>query len=516
MGRIRGKEMLEMPTGAQKGKRIKGRIAAGIAMLIGISCAMPGMIVGIAMGKDRILPYLAPGNGTESSIGGLQHGKERDGRSAIPEAMDMKAFMSVAGAGADLLPYMMQQMEAGMPMDEPICLADIHAAASGIVQLRCYHPEVESYVWERYDIQKDRWDPLAAESMRDELSRMVSTVQMTVPSEDEAPCMVRCTYALADGTDITEMASVYPLGRIIRISACDGYTTGPYRWISSHEIPIDVHFSDGKTERIIGLEGLSFIEVDERSDAYVNAAGNMVETHTIISTECRYSHIGTGEKDLRLRYRDSDTVCETSILVSAEDPIPPEIMDVSLSGFEIRNIDEPVTVTVSINAMDNATPSPYLEYAFIPKGIELTEEDWTSDAVSEKTISQNGIWTVHCRDQSGNISTYDKKVVVVDQKPPVMKISLLEEGWCTSNRIIVEARDELPVTYLFRCEETGEESGWTDQNEHAVSHNGTWNVQAKDAVGNVASQEIVVSNIDTQTPVIKGITETKEENDDKE
>ncbi len=41
--------------------------------------------------------------------------------------------------------------------------------------------------------------------------------------------------------------------------------------------------------------------------------------------------------------------------------------------------------------------------------------------------------------------------------------------------------------------------------------NSTWKVAVRDAAGNVTEQDITVSNIDSQMPVIRNITEKKGE-----
>lgn len=399
--------------------------------------------------------------------------------------------------------------------EDIIELSDVYAAALDSVHLRCYYPDAVSYQWEKYDMQKKDWEELPAETMLDELYRTVSGVEITVPENKGEYIMIRCSTNFADREAITEIASVYSLGdknNIAGISVDKEYTANSCEWISIYDIPVNIVFSDGTVEPIIGLDGLAFVEKQESSGITYNDAGNVVETLTTINTECKYSYIGVEEKETMLRYRlGDDRMYETNILVSGKDILPPEITSVDISAFEIKTVDEPVTVTVSIRAEDNTTPYPFLQYAFLPEGTEPTENDWIPKYSFEKDIDKNGTWIAYCKDQSGNISTLEKNIIAVDQKPPVMKLSLLNNNWCKTNRIIVEAKDALSVTYFYSCYETGEESGWTERNAYDVTQNGTWKVQAKDAVGNIASKDITIDNIDTQMPVIKGITKTKGE-----
>lgn len=202
--------------------------------------------------------------------------------------------------------------------------------------------------------------------------------------------------------------------------------------------------------------------------------------------------------------------------VCGKDLCAPVISDVSVSGFEITNVDTPVTASISITAEDDKTPYPDLEYAFIPKDTDADgdampvpdDTDWTRESVFSLDITQNGTWTAFCRDQGGNLASVEKEIIVVDQKAPVMSVRLADTEWCSSTKLTVDAEDHLPVEYRV-VTPAGTDSGWTTQNEYEVSCNGTWEIQARDSVGNVSMESITVSNIDRQEPVIEKITAEK-------
>lgn len=407
--------------------------------------------------------------------------------------------------------YATPHKESADPLtDAPVKLSDIYAASAADVRLKSYYPLAKSYAWEIYDMQKKDWEMLTCKNMTDELYRDVSYIEISASQNTNDAVMVRCTTELDNGEKIVDAASVYTVSDIIKIAA-DEYATDCGKWLTSREIPVKVTYRDGSTETIAGLEGLVFVEKIESSELSYTDTGNIVETVTTVNTECDYSYIGTERKEMSLRYRNGDKVCDTAMVVTGKDNLEPEITTVSLSDFAVNNSDEPVKVTVSIQAEDNDTPYPYLQYAFIPADRKLTEEDWVSKNTFEKDITQNGTWIAYCKDQSGNISALEKDIIAVDQKAPELTVRLLNDDWCKSNKIIAEAKDQLSVTYLFSCAETGEESGWTDRNEFEVAKNGTWKVQAKDAAGNISSKDVVISNIDTQMPVIRGITEIEGE-----
>ena len=133
--------------------------------------------------------------------------------------------------------------------------------------------------------------------------------------------------------------------------------------------------------------------------------------------------------------------------------------------------------------------------------------DFSSAAGSsfDVDIKQNGIWVAYCRDENGNIATKEKELIAIDDKAPVVDLQLANESWCQENKIIVEAEDDSMVQYCYRCSSLGIDSGWISEMTYSVKENGMWIVQVKDEAGNVTEEEISISNIDTEPPIIHGI-----------
>lgn len=391
------------------------------------------------------------------------------------------------------------------PVTQDIVRISDMYAVKGDLTLKSYYPDATQYTWELYNTEAKCWDVLDARTACDELYRQVSVVSLNL-SED---IMIRCSIE-RDGADekILDIASVKCIKSIVNVTATDEkFKTGSGHWLSSRDIPVKVTYHDNSSEILKGLYGLVFVDKLESSEITYSDTGNVIETVTTINTECEYSYIDTGEKEFVIRYRDQDKSYDTKLTVVSADIDPPVISAVSLSDFTIKTVDEPVTVEVTISAEDNETPYPALEYAFLPQGVDPEDTDWIAKPKFEKDIDQNGIWVAYCRDRKKNIAMFEEKIIVVDQKGPELALTLKNTNWCAANKIIANAKDELPVTYLFTCRETGENSGWTDKNEYDVTQNGTWEVQARDEVGNITVMDIAVSNIDAQMPIIKGITE---------
>lgn len=394
---------------------------------------------------------------------------------------------------------------------------DIYIAPGRTAVFRCYYPSAEGYQWEKYETSKMEWTPIEdadVYAMQDELYRTVSCCNVNADSEQTIRCTIKIPEQEGD-EDIVKTAKLIPLSQEITdiVPAASEFQAGMY--LSSLAYPVKVIYADGTEEEISGLYDLYFMEQKSENEFSESEYGQQVEKITYTRTECSYSYIDCGEKELSLRYRKEDGEnLEKQITVSGIDKKAPDILDLTISEFEVRNTDEPVQVTISIAAEDDYTPYPELVYAFLRDGAEPTEEDWTTKPEFDAIIDRNGTWTAYCMDSSGNISMEKREIIAVDQKAPVIEVKLENETWCTKNKIIVNAKDQLSMSYLYRCPETGEDSGWISLYEYDISNNGTWTVMVRDAVGNTAETKITVSNIDKEPPIINSITVVNEQSEE--
>ena len=394
--------------------------------------------------------------------------------------------------------------------DAPAKPSDIYAEEGTLVTFACHYPDADRYTWETYDIGNGWHEAEGAMIASDELGREASLLRIMANEENDM-LTVRCTTEFEPGEPITDTATLYVLDKEIQGISAHDTTASPGQYISARDIPLAVTYQDGSSEELPGLYNVCFLERSESSEQSATASGNTIETITTVITSRGYLKAKLGETDAMLRYQGKGKSIDAPVKLIGEDTSEPSITQLSISDIVISNVDEPVPVTVSIEAEDDCTPGPGLEYAFLPEGEEPGEGDWTKDASFEADITQNGKWIAYCRDESGNIGSSEKDIIAVDNKPPSISLKLGNESWCASNKILVSAKDSLPVEYSYSCEETGEESGWTDKNEHTVRKNGTWKVKVRDAAGNIAEQEITISNIDSQEPIIIKITEKEGE-----
>ena len=400
-----------------------------------------------------------------------------------------------------------------MPLTEQeVYPSDIYSESGIMAEFQCYVPSAISYTWEYYDTSAMQWIPAeetAISERPDELYRVSSFYNIeAVPENNER--MIRCTIGFEDQDPVVKLANLYIISKeIVNIAVDDAeYPAGSY--LSTEDIPITVVYSSGNRETFTGLlNGMYFVDRQESKEFADGVSGNRTETVTTIYTEHKYLHLGVEEKEILMRYRIKDSVIEKKAVISGKDNEPPDITEISLSDYDISTVDKAIPITVSISAYDNDTPQQQLLYAFLPEGQEVTEEDWKTTASFDMEITQNGTWTAYCKDQSGNIRTEEKRIITVDEKAPVIsELRLEKDTWCRKNAIIVTAADELEIFYRYCLPETGEDSGWISESIYEISDNGTWEIQVKDAVGNISEiKELLVSNIDTQAPVIISITE---------
>lgn len=392
--------------------------------------------------------------------------------------------------------------------DSPLELRDVYAEQGTIVSFKAYHPKAEGYTWEVYDPQKDLWEWVSAENIcrrEDELFRTISVCNVVADQERK----VRCQVSIPQNPPVKYEADMHILkGKIKEIQA-DDIRTEAKKYIAALDVPVQVIYQDGSRESVIGLNGLCFLDREETKSTSTTASGNLQNTITTVRTAHEYTFADLGTKDRMLCYKSIEDD-HISVTVTGMDVQEPVIEELNISNIAVCNEDHPVPITIQIKAKDDLTPQRQLEYAFLPEGKKPGKADWQKESSFQAEVS-NGIWKAYCRDQSGNVASKEEKILVVDTEAPAVTLELQhKEEWCQTNRIYVSAEDSLPIEYRYCCNEMNEDSGWIKEAVKDVYENGVWNIQVRDAAGNITSQDITVANIDNQLPVIVNITEKSE------
>lgn len=398
------------------------------------------------------------------------------------------------------------------PLDDSLIVpADMYTEKSHSVAFKAYHPQAENYQWEIYDTETESWQKAPEEAVamdQDELLREISSLQLTSDRDQS----IRCKIGTVSGIPLTYEANLYILNGKIQSIAAEEFSVQAGEYVSAMDIPVQVIYQDGIKDEITGLSGLYFLEQETTRDS-TTESGNLKETITTIRTACEYDYVeemGSQNRLLCYKLSEEDSM-DIPISIKGVDMTPPQITSLTVDSYEISNVAQTVPVTVDIKAIDEVTPTRQLEYAFLPAGVDIQEAEWIKEASFTAEIDKNGIWTAYVKDESGNIASKEQEIVVVDDQPPKIKLHLENQnGWCKENQIYVSAEDALPLQYRYLCEKTGEDSGWIDGSSKSIRENGTWTIQVKDSMGNMAEQTITVDNIDIQAPVIRSITEKKE------
>lgn len=159
------------------------------------------------------------------------------------------------------------------------------------------------------------------------------------------------------------------------------------------------------------------------------------------------------------------------------------------------------TVTITVTAADTGgsgvASSGY--YWTQTSGSSPTGGSWTN--AKTKTVDSNATWYIYVKDNAGNISQmYTATVGNIDKETPnITGVSQNSNTWTTGNiTLTVTATDNVKVTEY----KIGNGS-WQTSNQFTVVANGTYELYAKDAAGNVSSAySVTVSHIDRTAPTL--------------
>lgn len=424
---------------------------------------------------------------------------------------------------------------------EPIIPKDIYVIKGTAGKIKCYAESAKEYIWEYYDEGKKDWR-LTSENTNinllgetDELNRNIST--LIIPGiEENEELLVRCrikAYPIEGESSGKESfpedsfpkegypASVhilpYTAADIISIDISEQIEAEAGTYLSISDIPVTIKTNEAE-EIVTGLSGLFFCVPKDVSGAVEKREdGTTIETVTTTSIEKEYRFIDAGENDVIIRYRGQDGQehgIDTETSIMGTDNIPPKI-EVTLSPYTVtsKELENGLNIKVNITAEDNYSPLTKLLYAFKPQKEKTEDIDFQKNSKLEMPIKDNGIWTAYVKDEAGNIGTKDIEIIVTDQKAPVIEsVALKEEGegWHKENVIVVTATDKTETEYCYTHEESNVDSGWTKENEYAITQNGVWTISVKDAAGNESSEEITVNNVDNMPPVILSVNPKEE------
>ena len=145
-------------------------------------------------------------------------------------------------------------------------------------------------------------------------------------------------------------------------------------------------------------------------------------------------------------------------------------------------------------------------------GSGLAEQPFSFDggitytAESAFAVSENGTYTVYMKDRLGNVGEARIEITNIDSGMPVIENVEIEEAWQREKvTIYVQAKDEENGSGLHVSPYSLDGEKWQEIPEFIFDKNGSYKIFVRDYVGNISSQEFLVSQLDTTAPVIEEV-----------
>ena len=134
----------------------------------------------------------------------------------------------------------------------------------------------------------------------------------------------------------------------------------------------------------------------------------------------------------------------------------------------------------------------------------LTTEGKTSLNATLGNITTNGTYYAWVKDAAGNVTSKQFTISKVDKTAPtISNLTSSNTNWTSGNiTLTVTASDTESGLYTASPYGWNSTTTWTNSNTLNVTKNGTYTVNVRNAIGNISSKSIVVSNIDKTGPTI--------------
>ncbi len=314
----------------------------------------------------------------------------------------------------------------------------------------------------------------------------------------------------------------------IKVNATDnsGLATKAYSW--------DAQTWSNQDTLIVTSNGIYTVYVKDRAGNIANQSieiGNIDTTLPDVTLEADVTELTAGDVIVQIKANDSSGLAmkpystdgekwsETNTLTVTDNGIYTVYVkdragNVANESIEIGNIDKILpdvtlkadvtgmtagNVIVQIIATDNSglAPMPY----------STDRETWRG--MNTLTVTSNGIYSVYVKDAAGNVAYASIEINNIDKIAPNITLETdVKEPTTGQVKISISAND---TSGLAAEPYSWDGITWSNQNTQAVTMNGTYVVYVRDSLGNVASENITVSNIcvpdsvDREPPIIKGL-----------
>lgn len=478
-----------------------------IAGIVLAACLMlAGVIYGVCTG---IVPNIR-----ERAGGGSESETPQESAVSVPTQEKTKETQEADSVSENGTDEKRDEAARAILLDEEVEISDVYCPEGEEAVFYTYAPSAGGYEWEFYDKNLAKWrsvDELEEAETGfepDSYNRNLSILR--IPAKKSYDGMkLRCNTGSRKNIPTGLLHLIDPFESL---EVPEEVQADANKLIYTSDIPVTIYYGEEKQE-IRGLQGLYFVYEVSTTEDVSKDANEVTKTVTTISREERNYMTMPGDNPILIRYREGDAESDHKINIIGSDSTPPTILSYKISDHEIsaRDKEGGVEVKIDISAEDDCSDISDLKYCFIPE-TELGEEGVPDQEkfAEESTITihtnTNGAYVICVMDEAGNIAKETADLVVVDGKAPVLSVSLEYPDmskWYESNVIHVDAKDGTDLTYAYSC--NGRDSGYIMDPFYTVTANGTWTVSAKDAAGNISSEEITITNIDHMPPTILNV-----------
>ena len=193
-------------------------------------------------------------------------------------------------------------------------------------------------------------------------------------------------------------------------------------------------------------------------------------------------------------------VSTTQVEVTNIDYTGPSLISQEKSKEDWTNQDLILSISAEDTQPDGSIGSGLAEQPFsFDGGITYTAE-------SAFAVSENGTYTVYMKDRLGNVGEARIEITNIDSGMPVIENVEIEEAWQREKvTIYVQAKDEENGSGLHVSPYSLDGEKWQEIPEFIFDKNGSYKIFVRDYVGNISSQEFLVSQLDTTAPVIEEV-----------
>ena len=230
------------------------------------------------------------------------------------------------------------------------------------------------------------------------------------------------------------------------------------------------------------------------TNTYYTTDGTDPDTSSSIGTSFTLSSDG----DYTIKYFSEDSSGNAETVKTAANHVKIDKTNPSDPGTPTANVSSPTNqtpITWSWSVASDALSGVKNYIWNLLKGLTNKESGTTTDISKTIDVSSYGdgdfSFDVQTEDEAGNKSgVVLSTTTTVDTIPPVITIDSYDTSWTNGDITVTASTNE----------------GILNTNSHTFTANGSFDFVATDAAGNVTTETVTISNIDTENPAAPSVT----------